>query len=160
MSAPLLIGYDGTAGSEAALREGLRLAAALGVEVVLAYAVRLNPAGGEVKDFATALEEHAQTVLDQGLARAREAGVRGPWRTRARPRARRALRARGDHGRSDDRRRAGPAPAHRVVVGSSARRPCLRRLRRTPASIATRTTSSSAVAITLTCGGTPWRAAP
>ena len=75
MSAPLLVGYDGLEGGEAALTEALRLAGPLGAELVLAYAVRINPAGGEVKDFADALHEQAREVLERGMARAQEAGV-------------------------------------------------------------------------------------
>ncbi len=75
MSAPLLVGYDGLEGGDAALTEALRLAPVLGCELVLAYAVRVNPMGGEVLDFATALEEQARAVLDRGMARAGEAGV-------------------------------------------------------------------------------------
>ena len=72
---PLLVGYDGLEGGEAALTEALRLATRLGCEVVLAYAVRVNPMGGEVADLATALEERARGVLDRGLARALDDGV-------------------------------------------------------------------------------------
>jgi nucleotide-binding universal stress UspA family protein len=75
MSAPLLVGYDGLEGGDAALTEALRLAGPLGAEIILAYAVRVNPMGGEVKDFAAALEEQARDALDQGMARASEAGV-------------------------------------------------------------------------------------
>lgn len=73
--APLLVGYDGQEGGEAALTEALRLAHALGAELVLAYAVRVSPLGGEVKDLALALEEQAQEALGRGMARASEAGV-------------------------------------------------------------------------------------
>ncbi len=75
MSAPLLVGYDGLEGGEAALIEALRLARDLGAELVLAYAVRVNPMGGEVKDLAAALEEQARAALDRGMARAAQAGV-------------------------------------------------------------------------------------
>ena len=73
--APLLVGYDGLEGGDAALTEALRLAPMLGCEVILAYAVRVNPMGGEVKDLASALDEQAREVLDRGRARASEAGV-------------------------------------------------------------------------------------
>ncbi|MEA2124673.1 MAG: hypothetical protein QOI80_1455 [Solirubrobacteraceae bacterium] len=75
MSAPLLVGYDGLEGGDAALTEALRLAGDLGAELVLAYAVRINPVGGEMRDYEQALEEQAQAMLDRGMARAREAGV-------------------------------------------------------------------------------------
>lgn len=73
--APLLVGYDGLEGGDAALTEALRLARDLDCEVVLGYAVHINPMGGEVRDFAAAVEEQARAALDRGLARAAEAGV-------------------------------------------------------------------------------------
>jgi nucleotide-binding universal stress UspA family protein len=75
VSAPILVGYDGLEGGDAALTEALALAKELGAEIVLAYAVRINPLGGEVKDFAEALQEQARDALDKGMARAQEAGV-------------------------------------------------------------------------------------
>jgi nucleotide-binding universal stress UspA family protein len=73
--APLLVGYDGLEGGDAALTEALRLAGELGCDVVLAYAVRVNPMGGEVADYATALEEQARDVLARGMAQAQDSGV-------------------------------------------------------------------------------------
>lgn len=75
MSGPLLVGYDGLDGGQAALAEALRLAGELGCEVVLAYAVHVNPMGGEVADLAAVLEQQARATLGRGLAAAREAGV-------------------------------------------------------------------------------------
>jgi nucleotide-binding universal stress UspA family protein len=75
VSAPILVGYDGLEGGDAALSEALHLAQDLGAELVLAYAVRINPVGGEVKDFAEALEEQAREALDRGMARAQDTGV-------------------------------------------------------------------------------------
>ena len=44
MAGPLVVGYDGTEGAEAALAEALRLAGALGVEIVVAFAYWTDPA--------------------------------------------------------------------------------------------------------------------
>jgi nucleotide-binding universal stress UspA family protein len=75
MSAPIVVGYDGTAGAQAALAEALRLAGALDAELVLAFVSHLNPGGGEVSDTADAVHERGQAVLEDALDRARAAGV-------------------------------------------------------------------------------------
>jgi nucleotide-binding universal stress UspA family protein len=75
MSEPIVVGYDGTAGAQAALSEALRLAGALDAELILAFASHTNPGGGEVADAATAVHEHGQAVLEAALERARAAGV-------------------------------------------------------------------------------------
>ncbi len=75
MSAPIVVGYDGGACAQAALAEAARLAGPLAGEVVLAYGVRVQPAGGEVADLAVALRERAQQVLAEGVDRALAAGV-------------------------------------------------------------------------------------
>ena len=44
MAGPLVVGYDGTEGAKAALAEALRLAGALGVDIVVAFALLGRPA--------------------------------------------------------------------------------------------------------------------
>ena len=46
MPGPILVGYDGTAGANAALAEALRLAGPLGAEIVLGFAYHATPLGG------------------------------------------------------------------------------------------------------------------
>ena len=75
-SAPLVVGYDGTDGSRAALDEAVRLAAELDTTLVLAFARRVSPLGSEVADLGTAILEHGRDVLDEGLATAGD-GARG-----------------------------------------------------------------------------------
>jgi nucleotide-binding universal stress UspA family protein len=75
MSEPIVVGYDGTDGSKAALDEALRLAAALDAEVVLAFAYWATPLGGENADLLAALRERGQQILDEAIATARAAGV-------------------------------------------------------------------------------------
>ena len=75
MSAPIVVGYDGTDGAEAALAEALDLAGPLGAEVVLGFSRHVNPAGGEVADLAAAQQERGRSILDEGVERARAAGV-------------------------------------------------------------------------------------
>ncbi len=76
MSAPIVVGYDGTEGAQAALAEALRLAGALDAELVVAFASHVNPGGGEVSDTADAVHERGERVLEEAVARARAAGVR------------------------------------------------------------------------------------
>jgi nucleotide-binding universal stress UspA family protein len=75
MAGPVLVGYDGTAGADAALAEALRMAGALDAEVVLAFVSHVNPGGGEVADAAAAVHERGQAVLSAAVDRARAAGV-------------------------------------------------------------------------------------
>jgi nucleotide-binding universal stress UspA family protein len=75
MAAPIVVGYDGTEGSKAALAEALRLAGPLGAEVVIAFAAHLNPGGGEVADAGDAIHERGVAVTGEALEAARAAGV-------------------------------------------------------------------------------------
>jgi nucleotide-binding universal stress UspA family protein len=63
--ATIVVGYDGTDGARAALREAVALAEALGDGVVAVFAYTVGRLGGEVSDYAEALHEHAQTVLEE-----------------------------------------------------------------------------------------------
>ena len=76
MAGPLLVGYDGTPGAQAAAGEALALASELGAEVVFAFAYWTNPQGGEVSDMLTALRELGQGHLRDAQALAERAGVR------------------------------------------------------------------------------------
>lgn len=111
MSAPIVVGYDGTAGAHAALGEALRLAGALDAEVVLAFVSHLNPGGGEVAYAAQAVHERGQSVLTHGLERGRAAGV--------------AVRADIVHGRPHEAlaELAEAEGAQMLVVGSYGERP-------------------------------------
>jgi nucleotide-binding universal stress UspA family protein len=75
MAGPIVVGYDGTDGAQAALAEALRLAGALDAELILAFASHLNPGGGEVADTAAAVHERGEAVLEAALDKARAAGV-------------------------------------------------------------------------------------
>jgi nucleotide-binding universal stress UspA family protein len=75
MAGPIVVGYDGTDGAQAALAEALRLAGALDAELILAFASHLDPGGGEVADAAAAVHERGEAVLEAALDQARAAGV-------------------------------------------------------------------------------------
>jgi nucleotide-binding universal stress UspA family protein len=75
MAGEVVLGYDGTDGAKAALREGARLAKELGAPLVVAFATRTSPLGGEVKDLHDAVVERGRAVTDEALAVAREVGA-------------------------------------------------------------------------------------
>ena len=61
----LVVGYDGTDGSRAALRAAVSLGSELGDGVVVVFAYHVGRLGGEVSDYAAALHEHAREVLEE-----------------------------------------------------------------------------------------------
>jgi nucleotide-binding universal stress UspA family protein len=69
--ATLVVGYDRTDGARAALRAAVDLAGELGDDVVAVFGYTVGRLGGEVRDYAEALHEHARQVL----AEAGEMGV-------------------------------------------------------------------------------------
>ena len=75
MAGPLLVGYDGTPGAQAASAEALALAADLGADVVFAFAYWTNPQGGEVADMLAALRALGEGHLRDARALAEAAGV-------------------------------------------------------------------------------------
>jgi nucleotide-binding universal stress UspA family protein len=77
MPGPILVGYDGTEGAKAALAEALRLAGALGVEIVVAFAYWAGALGGEGADLVDTLRDRGQAVTAEALETARAAGVEG-----------------------------------------------------------------------------------
>ena len=75
MAGPLLVGYDGTPGAQAAAGEALALASELGAEVIFAFAYWTNTQGGEVADMLSALGALGQGHLRDAQALAEAAGV-------------------------------------------------------------------------------------
>jgi nucleotide-binding universal stress UspA family protein len=72
---PIVVGYDGRAGSEAALDEALRLAAGLGAPVAVVFSFEASRLGGEARDLDEAVEEHGRSVLDEAIRRAGDSDV-------------------------------------------------------------------------------------
>ena len=72
---PLVVGYDGRPGAQAALDEALRLASDLGAALVVVFSFEVSRLGGEVADLEAAIEERGRQVLDEALARVGDAGV-------------------------------------------------------------------------------------
>ncbi len=75
MAGDLIVGYDGTEGSHAALTSAIELATALRRKLVIAYAYEVSAFGGEVQDLAKSLHERGESVTAEAAAIAREAGV-------------------------------------------------------------------------------------
>ena len=71
----LVVGYDGTDGARAAIREAARLAPLLQAPVVAAFAFGTPPVGGEVADLSATLRERGESVLEEGMRTLRAAGV-------------------------------------------------------------------------------------
>jgi nucleotide-binding universal stress UspA family protein len=71
----LVLGFDGTDGARAALREAARLAPLLDAPVVAAFAFGVSPVGGEVSDLSRTLHERGEALLEEAVAALRAAGV-------------------------------------------------------------------------------------
>jgi nucleotide-binding universal stress UspA family protein len=71
----LVVGYDGTDGARAAVREAARLAPLLHAPVVLAFAFVTSPVGSEVADLSATLRERGESVLEEGMQAVRAAGA-------------------------------------------------------------------------------------
>jgi nucleotide-binding universal stress UspA family protein len=76
MAGPLVIGYDGSDGSHAALAEAARIASGLGAEIVVA-GFGVAPSGGETADHRRLLEERGEKLAAEALARLEELGATG-----------------------------------------------------------------------------------
>jgi nucleotide-binding universal stress UspA family protein len=74
MAGPLVIGYDGSDGSKAALDEAARIANGLGVEVVIAFGYGVAPVG-EDADHRRLLEERGESLAAQAVTRLNELGA-------------------------------------------------------------------------------------
>jgi nucleotide-binding universal stress UspA family protein len=76
MSGPLVLGFDGSPGAEAALEAALDLAEALGCELVLVFGTHPpGNVGEEAREHRHAIEELARKALGPALERAKTAGV-------------------------------------------------------------------------------------
>jgi nucleotide-binding universal stress UspA family protein len=109
----IIVGYDGSDGSEAALRAAADLSKRLGVGLTVVFGFEANPVGGEALDYWAALREHGESVLGTALEEAKAAGVEVDSLVVERPPAQ-ALAEVADERQAD-----------MVVVGSSGERPLL-----------------------------------
>jgi nucleotide-binding universal stress UspA family protein len=72
---PIVVGYDGRAGSRAALGEAIRLAEDLEAPLVVVFSHEVSRLGGEVADLEAAVEERGRAVLQEAIDRATVSGV-------------------------------------------------------------------------------------
>jgi nucleotide-binding universal stress UspA family protein len=73
MSAGVLVGYDGSAGSKAALAAAAEVAKAYGDSLTIVFSYELNPLGGDMPEYGAAVRE----VANKRLAEARELAPAG-----------------------------------------------------------------------------------
>ncbi len=74
--APIVLGFDGSEHSEAALAKTIELAHAGGAPVVVVFAYYISPlGGGDVRDYKQALEQVAGEQTDKALAALEAAGI-------------------------------------------------------------------------------------
>ena len=73
--ADVIVGYDGSDGARAALETALEMSAALGERVVIAFGYDIQRLGGEVKDYAKAVQERAEEVVSHGRHQAQAGGA-------------------------------------------------------------------------------------
>jgi nucleotide-binding universal stress UspA family protein len=66
MAGDVVLGYDGSAGSKAALAVSVRIARAFGVPIAIVFGYGANPLGGETQD----VEHSVKGVGDQRVAEA------------------------------------------------------------------------------------------
>ncbi len=73
--AGIVVGYDGTDSSKAALDAAVELGKDLGEPILVVFGYGVNPMGGEVKDHAQALKEHGEKVTAEAVERAGAGGA-------------------------------------------------------------------------------------
>lgn len=71
----IVVGYDGTESSKAALDAAINLAKDLGDPILAVFGYGVNPMGGEVKDHAEALKELGEKSTAEAVERVRAGGA-------------------------------------------------------------------------------------
>ncbi len=74
--ADIIVGYDGSDAARAALDTALEIAGLLGDDVVVAFGYEIQKLGGEVKDYAKAVEERAREAVDHAVHHAEAQGAK------------------------------------------------------------------------------------
>ena len=75
MAGEIVVGYDGTDGSEAALAEAVRLSEGLGAPLMAVFGYKPPVVEREIADHQAALHEYGEARVRQAVEQAREAGV-------------------------------------------------------------------------------------
>ena len=77
MSAPIVLGYDGSESAQAALEQTASLAKELDAEVIVVFGYYISPlGGGDVHDFKAALEKVGNDAVADAMRRLDEEGIR------------------------------------------------------------------------------------
>jgi len=71
MAGDVILGYDGSSGSKAALPVAVRVAQAFGAPLAIVFGYEPNPMGGEVTDYRHQLEKLGSEVVGRALEEAR-----------------------------------------------------------------------------------------
>ncbi|HEY5142487.1 MAG TPA: universal stress protein [Solirubrobacteraceae bacterium] len=74
-SKTIVVGYDGTDGSKAALQEALRVATEIGGDVIAVFAYDRVIMGGEQHDLDAEVHQHGDAMLAEAAATAQAAGI-------------------------------------------------------------------------------------
>jgi len=75
MAGPIVLGFDGSEGSRAALEVTASLAKDLGTAVIVAFGYATWPVGGENRDEEMGIRAAGQAVADEAATFMRDAGV-------------------------------------------------------------------------------------
>ena len=70
MAGDIILGYDGSDGSTAALRTAVSVAKAFDATLVVAFGYEVSPVGGEVADYARLVRGIGEQKVAEGLAAA------------------------------------------------------------------------------------------
>ena len=71
MAGDIVLGYDGSEGSKAALRVAVTVAKAYDAPLTIVFGYEPNPMGGETADYKNQLEKIGKGHLDQAVAEAK-----------------------------------------------------------------------------------------
>ena len=75
MAGPIVLGYDGSPCSKAALHETAAMARALGRPVIVTFGYAAYPVGGETRDQELLLARFARETVAEAVAYLRDAGL-------------------------------------------------------------------------------------
>jgi nucleotide-binding universal stress UspA family protein len=76
VSAPIVLGYDGSTSANAALAKVIELAPALAAPVVVVFGFYISPlGGGDVHDYKERLEQLAEHEVERAVADLEAAGI-------------------------------------------------------------------------------------
>ena len=73
--ADIIVGYDGSDGARAALDTAVEVGSKFGDRLVLVFGYHVQKLGGEVLDYAKAVQERAEEAVEHGVHQAQAKGV-------------------------------------------------------------------------------------